>query len=70
MTEINNPQAVPADAATLSKLVLVTREKLANTIVALTECETLLLIERDRSGELQKELDAIKSEIAIKEKLK
>lgn len=50
-----------ADYDTVVRLLLVTREKLSATIIASTELEVLLSIERERAQQLQDELAILKA---------
>lgn len=49
------------DYNVINRLLHVTREKLTNAVLAGTELETLLAIEREKSEALQKELDAVRA---------
>ena len=50
-------QGQAADYPTLAALLTVTREKLLQATITLTEVETLLAIEREKTAALQKQLD-------------
>lgn len=55
------------DYNVINKLLHVTREKLTNAVLAGTELETLLAIEREKSEALQKELDAVRAKDTSKD---
>lgn len=50
-------QSQVADYQTLAALLKVTREKLIQTTITLTEVETLLGLEREKTAALQQQLD-------------
>ena len=66
MTDSFDPRNAPqvgqpgvADYDTVARLLQITREKLANHVLANTELETLLIIEREKSAKLKEQLDAV-----------